>query len=71
MTWRGDFFDPQDALDYEGDKLCPVCLSSLKQIPKYVPSVFAQAEMILNGEALPEERMGWICPNGCTKAQMK
>ena len=71
MAWRGDFFDPEDALNYQGDMLCPVCLSSLKQIPKSFRSVFVQAEMIEKGEEWPKEDMGWICPNGCTKAQMK
>jgi hypothetical protein len=75
MTPSDEFFDLEDGVIDElngGSVLCPVCRRySFKQTLKYVPSVFVQAEMIEKGEEWPEEYMGWICPNGCTKAQMK
>jgi hypothetical protein len=75
MMWRDVFFEFEDGLIdevNEGTLFCPVCrCCSLKQTPKFIPSIFTQAEMLERGEEWTpkEEDMGWVCSGGCTKTE--
>ena len=66
------FFDVEDGVvdETNGDLLCPVCrCCSLQRIPRFVPSLFTQAEFYAKGEVPNDEDMGWVCASGCSKTQ--
>jgi hypothetical protein len=66
------YHTPNDGFVGEGGAVfCPVCrCCTLKQIPKFNPSIFTQAEIISRGEEWTpaEEDLAWACSGGCTKS---